>query len=168
MSFDVFDVSASGMQAQRIKLDTISSNIANMNTTRNPDGTPGVYVKKDVTFQAIYTDKMNGASSPSEGGFSTSFNPQDNSVVLRGGVNFDQNNGVSQGVAVASIQDSKDPFRMVYDPSHPDANADGYVKMPNINVVEEMVNMVSASKAYEANAAAAEAVKTMLSAASRI
>lgn len=168
MSFDVFDVSASGMQAQRIKLDTISSNIANMNTTRNPDGTPGVYVKKEVSFQAVYLDKMNGMTPPSPtGDFSTSFSPQSNSVTLRGGVNFDQNK-VSQGVEVAAIQDSKEPFRMVYDPSHPDADSNGYVKMPNINVVEEMVNMVSASKAYEANAAAAEAVKTMISAASRI
>lgn len=169
MSFDVFDVSASGMQAQRIKLDTISSNIANMNTTRNPDGTPGVYVKKEVSFQSVYSSKMNGISEPSSsGGFSTSFSPQDNAVVLRGGVNLDQNNGISQGVEVAAIQDSKDPFRMVYDPSHPDADSNGYVKMPNINVVEEMVNMVSASKAYEANAAAAEAAKSMISAASRI
>lgn len=168
MSFDVFDISASGMTAQRVKLDTISSNIANMNTTRNPDGTPGVYAKKEVSFQAIYLDKV-GGSSPAfpSGEHNAVFSSKENSVVLRGGVMFDKNQ-VSQGVEVAAIQDSKEPFRTVYDPSHPDADSNGYVKMPNVNVVEEMVNMVGASKAYEANAAAVETSKSMISAAMRI
>ncbi len=167
MSFDVFDVSASGMQAQRIKMDTISSNIANINTTRNPDGTPGVYAKKEVTFQAIYTNKLQQSPSFPSGQHQARFSPQENSMVLRGGVNFDEKN-LSQGVEVASIEDSKDPFKLVYDPTHPDADADGYVKLPNVNIVEEMVNMVSASKAYEANATAAETAKTMISAAMKI
>ncbi len=167
MSFDVFDVTASGMQAQRIKLDTISSNIANINTTRNPDGTPGVYAKKEVTFRAIYMDKLGQAPAFPNGSHQAMFSPGENSMVLRGGVNFDEKN-LSQGVEVAAIEQSKDPYRQVYDPSHPDANADGYVTLPNVNIVEEMVNMVSASKAYEANAAAAETAKTMISAAMRI
>ncbi len=167
MSFDVFDVSASGMQAQRIKLDAISSNIANINTTRNPDGTPGVYAKKEVSFRAIYMDKMGQAPAFPNGSHEAYFNSSDNAVSLRGGVSFDEKN-LSQGVEVAAIEDSKDPHRVVYDPSHPDANADGYVTLPNVNIVEEMVNMVSASKAYEANAAAAETAKTMISAAMKI
>ena len=167
MSFDVFDVTASGMQAQRIKLDTISSNIANINTTRNPDGTPGVYAKKEVSFKAIYMDKLGQSPSFPSGSHEAMFSPSENSMVLRGGVNFDEKN-LSQGVEVASIEQSKDPYRVVYDPSHPDANADGYVTLPNVNIVEEMVNMVSASKAYEANAAAAETAKSMISAAMKI
>ena len=69
---------------------------------------------------------------------------------------------------VAEITDSKEPFKVIYDPSHPDADVDGYVTLPNVNVVEEMVGMISASRAYEANAAAAETTKSMLSAALRI
>lgn len=167
MSFDVFDVSASGMQAQRIKLDTVSSNIANINTTRKSDGTPGVYAKKDVTFRAIYMDRLGSAPSFPNGSHQAVFDSSNNSMMLRGGVTLDEKN-LSQGVQVASIQDSKQPFKMVYDPTHPDANADGYVKLPNVNIVEEMVNMVSASKAYEANATAAETTKSMISAAMKI
>lgn len=168
MSFDVFDVSASGMQAQRIKLDTISSNIANINTTRNADGTPGVYAKKEVSFKAIYMDKL-GSNAPSfpNGSHQVAFSPSENTMALRGGVFFDEQK-VAQGVEVASIEKSKDPYKVIYDPTHPDANADGYVTLPNVNIVEEMVNMVSASKAYEANAVAAETSKTMISAAMKI
>ncbi len=167
MSFDIFDVTASGMQAQRIKLDTISSNIANINTTKNADGTPGVYAKKEVTFRAIYMDKLGQSPSFPNGSHEAMFSPSENSMVLRGGVNFDEKN-LSQGVEVASIEQSKDPYKVVYDPSHPDSNADGYVTLPNVNIVEEMVNMVSASKAYEANATAAETAKTMINSAMRI
>lgn len=167
MSFDVFDVSASGMQAQRIQLDAISSNIANINTTRNPDGTPGVYAKKEVSFKSIYLNKLGDSPSFPSGSHEAVFSPSDNSMTLRGGITLDDKN-LSQGVAVESIQNSKDPYKVVYDPTHPDANSDGYVTLPNINIVDEMVNMVSASKAYEANAAAAETTKTMISAAMKI
>lgn len=167
MSFDVFDVSASGMQAQRIQMDAISSNIANINTTRNPDGTPGVYAKKEVSFKSIYLNKLGDSPSFPNGSHEAAFNPSDNSMTLRGGITLDDKN-LSQGVAVESIQNSKDPYKVVYDPTHPDANSDGYVTLPNVNIVEEMVNMVSASKAYEANAVAAETTKTMISAAMKI
>lgn len=167
MSFDVFDISASGMQAQRVQMDTISSNIANINTTRNADGTPGVYAKKEVSFKSIYLDKLGDSPAFPNGSHQAVFNPNDNSMALRGGVTFDEKN-ISQGVEVASIEKSKEPYKLVYDPTHPDANSEGYVTMPNVNIVEEMVNMVSASKAYEANAVAAETSKTMISAAMRI
>ncbi len=75
---------------------------------------------------------------------------------------------MSSGVAVAGIEDAKDAVKVIYDPSHPDADADGYVKLPNINLVEEMVGMVTASKAYEANSIAAENAKSMINAALRI
>jgi flagellar basal body rod protein FlgC len=102
MSFDVFDISASGMQAQKIKLDTISSNMANINTTRNPDGTPGVYAKKEVSFKAVYLDKVGAPSFPN-GSHDVKFSPSENTMVLRGGVMFDENQ-LSQGVQVDSIQ----------------------------------------------------------------
>lgn len=167
MSFDVFDVSASGMQAQRVQMDTISSNIANINTTRNPDGTPGVYAKKEVSFKAIYLDKLGDSPSFPNGSHQVKFSPGENTMALRGGVTFDDKN-LSQGVEVDTIENSKNPYKVVYDPTHPDANSDGYVTLPNVNIVEEMVNMVSASKAYEANAVAAETTKTMISAAMKI
>lgn len=168
MSFNVFDVSSSGMYAQRLKMDTISSNVANVNTTRNPDGSPGVYVKKDVTFKAIYNDKLSStAPAFPNGQHEARFSQNSGQMYLSGGVSFDEKN-LAQGVAVAEIADSKEPFKTVYDPSHPDADVDGYVTLPNVNIVEEMVGMISASRAYEANAAAAETTKSMLNAALKI
>lgn len=168
MSFDVFDISASGMYAQRLKMDTISSNLANINTTRNPDGTPGVYVKKDISFKAVYKDKLNShAPSFPDGNIQPVYSSNRNEVFLKGGISFDEK-ALSNGVEVAEISDSKNPYKTVYDPSHPDADEEGYVKLPNINAVEEMVGMISASKAYEANSVIAETNKTMIQAALKI
>ena len=168
MSFDAFDVAASGMYAQRMKMDAISSNIANINTTRLPDGTVSPYIKKDVVFKAIYDAKLSqGASNFSNNSTNASFNPNTGTMTINSGVSL--NNGqMSSGVVVDGIVDGQNPIKTVYDPSHPDADADGYVKLPNINVVEEMVGMVSASRAYEANSVAAENVKTMISNAMKI
>lgn len=162
MSFDMFDVSASGMHAQRIKMDTVSSNIANANTTRNANGEKEVYKKKEVAFQAVYKGKLGEHTFP-HGSVQPVMDIQDGPY-LRGGVST-SNEGLSQGVEVARIQESKTPYRKVYDPTHPDADAEGFLTLPNINVVEEMVNMVNASKAYEANAAIANTAKTMIQAA---
>lgn len=168
MSFDVFDIAASGMQAQRIKMDSISSNIANVNTTRKPDGTVGAYIKKDVSFRAIYDEKMSqGASNFSSNATAAQFDPTTGTMRIRSGVSLNYGQ-TSSGVEVAELTDSKDATKLVYDPSHPDANADGFVEVPNINVVEEMVGMVTASRAYEANSIAAENVKGMIQAALKI
>jgi len=168
MSFDVFDVAASGMQAQRTKMDAISSNVANINTTRRPDGTVGAYVKKDVSFKAIYDDKLSqGASNFSSNSTAAKFDPATGALRINAGISLNQGR-MSNGVEIAGITDSKDAVRMVYDPSHPDVNADGYVQMPNINIVEEMVGMVTASKAYEANSVAANNAKAMINAALKI
>lgn len=167
MSFNVFDVSSSGMYAQRLKMDTISSNVANINTTRKPDGSPGVYVKKEVTFKAIYDDKLSNSPAFPNGKHEVMYSQNRGQMVLNGGISFDEKN-LAQGVGVAEITESKEPFKVVYDPSHPDADVDGYVTLPNVNVVEEMVGMISASRAYEANAAAAQTTKSMLSAALKI
>lgn len=166
MSFDTFDVAASGMSAQRMKLDTIASNISNINTTRNPDGSPGVYAKKQVTFKAIYLDKLNEPPFPS-GNYDPAYSPNSNTMSLKGGVFFDEKH-LAQGVGVSAIEESSDPYKIQYDPSHPDANSEGYVVLPNVNIVEEMVNMVGASRAYEANATVAETTKSMISTASQI
>ncbi len=168
MSFDVFDVAASGMHAQRIKMDAISSNVANINTTRKPDGTVGPYIKKEVSFKAIYDEKLSqGASNFSNNSTSAEFNPATGTMKINSGISLNQG-GMSNGVEVAEINDAQNAVRSVYDPSHPDADADGFVQMPNINIVEEMVGMVTASKAYEANAVAAENAKKMMEAAMKI
>ena len=168
MSFDVFDVAASGMQAQRIKMDAISSNIANINTTRKPDGTLGPYIKKDISFKAIYDAKMSqGASNFSSNSTAAQFDENTGAMKFNAGVSMNQGK-MSSGVAVAGITDAPNAVKTIYDPSHPDADADGFVKLPNINLVEEMVGMVTASKAYEANSIAAENAKNMISTAMRI
>ena len=168
MSFDVFDIAASGMHAQRVKMDAIASNVANINTTRRPDGTVGPYIKKDVSFKAIYDEKLSqGASNFSSNSTAAQFDPATGALRIKAGITLNDGQ-MSKGVEIAGITDSKDAIRTVYDPSHPDANADGFVQMPNVNIVEEMVGMVTASKAYEANSIAAENVKNMISAAMKI
>lgn len=168
MSFDVFDVAATGMRAQRVKMDAISSNVANINTTRNPDGTVGPYIKKDVNFKAIYDSKLSqGASNFSSNATSAQFDPATGNMRISSGLSLNQGQ-MSNGVEIAGITDAKDPIKTIYDPSHPDADVNGYVKMPNINIVEEMVGMVTASKAYEANSIAAQNAKTMMEAAMKI
>ena len=125
-----FDVSASGIFAQRTRMDTIANNIANAETTRTPQGGP--YRRQVVNFQAVYEQAVNG-------------------------------NTTLSGVKAGEVQEDPSDFKMVYDPGHPDADANGYVKMPNVNMVEEMVDMVSATRAYEANITAMNATKSMIS-----
>lgn len=164
MSFDIFDIAGSGMHAQRVMMDTISSNIANANTTRNAKGEREVYAKKEVTFKAVYKDSLRPATPKG------SIEPQMDLIegpYLRGRVTF-QEDGLAQGVMVDKIQEAQEPYKIVYDPTHPDADEKGYVKMPNVNVVEEMVNMVNASKAYEANITVAQTTKTMIQSALQI
>lgn len=119
--FRSFDISASALTAERLRLSVIATNIANAETTRTPQGGP--YRRKEVVFV------------PRENG----------------------------GVEVAAIQeDTTTPPRMVYDPGHPDANGEGFVAYPNVSVVNEMVDLLAATRAYEANVAALNATKSML------
>ena len=162
MSLNTFDIAASGMLAQRVKMDTVASNIANVNTTRNPDGSKGVYVKKPVNFRAMYEDELSrGARNFAANSTDARFNPLNGNFQINTGIALNQGL-VSNGVRVESIQATDHPTKLIYDPSHPDADAEGYVELPNINVVEEMVDMVSASKAYEANSVVAENIKSMI------
>jgi flagellar basal-body rod protein FlgC len=133
--FTSMDVSSSGMAAERTRMNLISSNIANANSTRTQEGGP--YRRKDPVFSAV----------PATGGFK--------SVMDRDGAA-----GVKK-VEVAQIREDQSPPRMQYDPTHPDADGQGYVALPNVNVIEEMVDMISATRAYEANVTAAQAAKSM-------
>ena len=168
MSFNMFDIAGSGMTAQRVKMDTIASNIANVHTTRRPDGSKGVYVKKDVSFRTIYEDNINrGFSNFSSNSPDAQFDPKTGNMLINANVAL--NNGmVTGGVQVEQIYERADGVKTVYDPSHPDADEEGYVDLPNVNVVEEMVDMIAASRAYEANATVAENVKTMMQSAMNI
>ena len=128
-------VSSSGMAAQRMRMNTISSNIANINTTRTPEGGP--YRRKDVVMEALPDAKTFGE-------------------MLTSPPNKDINRVQVTDVTV----DRKAPL-MKYEPDHVDANADGYVAYPNINLMEEMANMIQATRAYEANVSAMNSTKDM-------
>ena len=132
--FSALQVSASGMSAQRTRAETAVENMANSETTRTPEGGP--YRRKDVVFT---TDLQ---SSP----FSSVFQ-----------------NELAEGVRVADVAQDDQPPDMRYLPGHPDANADGYVAFPRMNPTEEMVNLMSASRSYQANVAAISSVKDMIS-----
>jgi flagellar basal-body rod protein FlgC len=135
--FSSINTGASGLTAQRFRMDIISKNIANANTTRTANGMP--YRRQSVVFKEV-----NGPSF---------------SDVLSGKSKSSSNNGVEIS---AVKEDMTNPFKEVYDPGHPDANEKGYVLMPNVNVVTEMVNMISATRSYEANVTMINASKAML------
>lgn len=140
--FDALDVSASGLTAQRYRMDIISENVANANTTRTENGTP--YRRKVVTFEAKGPD---GQSFSSVLGKS--------SATLAG--------AIGDGVRITSIRgDYSSDFKKVYDPSHPDADENGYVFYPNVDTITEMTNLIDASRAYEANATVIDGTKSML------
>ncbi len=135
--FSSFAVSASGMAAQRIRINTIASNLANVNTTRGAGGQP--YRRRDVVFSAdpVFSN-LSGSGISGTG-------PGDGVIPVK---------------VIGIIEDSR-PFKRVYEPGHPDADSDGYLLLPNVNPLEEMVNMMSAMRAYEANVAALKSEKEM-------
>lgn len=132
--FGAIDAAASGLTAERLRLDVLSNNIANANTTRTAEGGP--YRRQLVVFEP--RSKTNTFSQM----LAREMDP-------------------GQGVRVVGITKDESPLRMVYDPSHPDANQEGYVAMPNINIVSEMVDMITATRAYEANVTAVNSAKSM-------
>ncbi|MDQ1146283.1 flagellar basal-body rod protein FlgC [Bacillus sp. SORGH_AS 510] len=129
--FDSLNISASALTAQRLRMDVVSSNIANAETTR------GTYVNGKWE---PYRRKM------------VSMEPREKSFnqILQGAMEK-QSQSQLQGVRVTGIVEDKTPFKTVYDPANPDANPDGYVMMPNVDLSKEMVDMLAASRAYEAN-----------------
>lgn len=133
--FSTFNIAASGLTAQRLRLDVISNNLANIETTRTESGGP--YRRQLVIF---------GTREE------TDFDYYMNRAV---------NNRPGNGVRVLRIEEDPSPPRRAYQPGHPDADDEGYVLYPNVNVVTEMVDMISASRSYEANAAVFNAAKSM-------
>lgn len=131
-----FRIGSSGMAAQRARMNTISSNIAHINTTQTPEGGP--YRRKDVVFEAVQDGKTFGDMV---------------------GVN-DPKKDFNQVQVSDVVYDKKGPL-MKYEPGHPDANPDGYVAYPNINLMEEMTNMIQANRSYEANVQAIQTTKDM-------
>lgn len=127
--FDTFRISASGLTAEKLRMDLISNNLANVNTTQTEEGGP--YRRQMAIFQAMEDSKAGNQ-------------------LARG-----------KGVKVVGIHHDPTPPRLVYDPQHPDANPDGYVELPNVQPVKEMVDLISASRAYEANITAINAAKSM-------
>jgi flagellar basal-body rod protein FlgC len=134
---DALHASASGLSAQRVRMKLIASNLANMHTTRTPEGGP--YQRREPIF---------AAESPDNATFHDMLKTQ-------------QEGGVVEVRTVDIIKDGRDPIRK-YEPDHPDADEKGFIALPNISVTEEMVNLVSASRSYEANVAAVKATKNMV------
>lgn len=129
--FTAFNISASALTAQRTRMNVVSSNIANINSTETPEGGP--YRRKDVVFSAV----------PAQSAFQQ---------VLKDKLNE---------VDVTEVIDDSRPLKTVYDPYHPNADQNGYVYYPNVNMIEEMVNMMSATRSYEANINVIKATKSM-------
>jgi flagellar basal-body rod protein FlgC len=139
--FTSINIAASGLTAERLRSDVIADNIANASTTRTPEGGP--FKRSRVVLRPINSQTY----------FRLPFQPE----------SFD--NGAGKGVRVASIEKDDSPSRLVYDPTHPDAIKSGpkagYVEMPNVNIVTEMVDLIAASRAYEANSTMANGSKAM-------
>jgi flagellar basal-body rod protein FlgC len=131
--FSSMDISASALSAERTRMNLISSNLANANSTRTAEGGP--YRRKDAVFSA----------TPAPGSFGAALGRATD----------------ARRVEVSQISEDQNPPRLQYEPGHPDANAEGYVAYPNVNVVEEMADMISASRSYEANVTAVQAAKSM-------
>jgi flagellar basal-body rod protein FlgC len=132
--FDAMDVSATGLSAQRTRLNLATSNLANAETTRGPDGKP--YKRMDPVFEPIALgDDEGGPTSGADVG--------------------------SVGVAVSAIEVDDSPGQRSFMPGHPDADADGFVTLPNVDPIHEVVNLLGAQRGYEANATAFEGARTM-------
>ena len=140
--FDSFNIASTGLTAQRLRMDVISDNIANATTTRTTEN-DGPYARKRAIFAPV------------------NIRPSYKSPLVPEGIDH----GIGKGVRIVKIEKDKAPFRLVYDPSHPDAiqigPEKGYVRMPNVNVVTEMTDLISASRSYEANVMIVNNAKSM-------
>ena len=140
--FTSMEVSASGLAAERTRMNMASSNLANAHTTRGADGGP--YARKTVSLESV--DVMRGPALSFDNVFE----------------------GTAKGVRVAGIEEDQNTPRLEYDPGHPDADINGYVAYPNVNPVEEMVDMITASRAYEAGITALDTAVSMAERATEI
>lgn len=153
--FKVFDVAGSGMVAQSQRLNVVTSNLANAESVGGPDGK--AYKARQVVFQM--TDVA--PSRPGQGPLPPTAPLSPGSVAAAGGVAI-ASLGDSTGVRVAAVIEDPSPGRRILDPKNPAADENGYVTLPNVNVVEEMVNMISASRSYQTNVEVMNTAKTML------
>ncbi len=142
--FRSLNISSSALTAERLRMDIISNNIANVNTTKTADG-GGPYRRQMPVFQAIFEREADAMAKAKKG---------------------EQFNGL--GVRVTEIAEDKAPFMRVYDPSHPHADKEGYINMPNVNIVKEMVDLITASRAYEANVTSLSTAKQIFNSALQI
>ncbi|RAZ55219.1 flagellar basal body rod protein FlgC [Campylobacter hyointestinalis] len=148
-----FDISGYGLSAQRFRMNVISSNIANANTTRTAEGGP--YRRREVIFKAIDFDKQLNSTINSKNDFLKNENPLDDPDVP------DFPKPALMSVIVDKVvRDDKD-FKLKFDPNHPDADAKGYIMLPNINPVIEMADLIEATRAYQANVSAFQSAKTI-------
>ncbi len=137
--FQSMQISASALAVQRLRMNLIASNLANINTTKTPQGGP--YRRKDVSIRPVGVEEMGGNPGSSFG------SELDRHI---------------KGVEVNRVTEDQSPPRLVYKPSHPDANEKGYVAMPNINMITEMVSMMNAQRSYEASITAVNATRAMI------
>ena len=143
-TMSTFNVSASGMTAQRTRMDIIAQNIANVNTTITDDGTP--YRRRTVVFAERTNDNVNFENAL---------------IAQRTGIK--KKNDIGLGVKITSVvEDHVTAMKKVYDPAHPNADEDGYVTYPNVDTVTEMTNLIDANRSYEANVTAFNATKNMI------
>lgn len=146
--YSALETAASGLTAERLRMDVISNNIANANTTRTAEGGPYrrqmVIMEGRPSFAAMLTEAQGQAGSS------------------------DIRETIGRGVRITQVVNDMRPFKIKYDPTHPDADDNGYVQLPNVDTVTEMVDLISASRAYEANVTALNAFKSMVSSALQI
>jgi flagellar basal-body rod protein FlgC len=165
--FDAIRVSATGLRGQRVKMDVVARNLANAETTRTDDGTP--YRRQRAVFEEVLERRLQRpdlryADAPAGDGPRLSLTHRGHMAGLRG---LEERTLAGVRTEVGVAPDASD-FRVVYDPGHPDADAEGYVLLPNVNVITEMTDMITASRAYEANVSAVQSAKEMFNDALKI
>lgn len=148
-----FDISSYGLSAQRFRMDLISSNIANANTTRTSEGGP--YQRRDVVFKAIDFSKTLNEKIAENNNMLEYENPLDDSFLQENA------NPAIMSVIVDKVVRDESEFTYKFEPSHPDANEEGYVAYPNVNPVIEMANLIEATRAYQANVSAFQSAKAI-------
>jgi len=147
------DISAAGLRAQRVRMNTIAQNVANINTTRTDEGGP---YRRQLTILSTKNEYGAFRDYLQDAKLELTTTKKCHLEPVKG----ENGEMMMQGVE-AAIELDNSPPKMIFDPTHPDADESGYVALPNINIVEEMVNMISASRSYEANVTAIQSVKTM-------
>lgn len=165
--FEAIDIAGSGLSAERVRMDVTSENLANAQTTKTANGGP--YQRQEVELQQIgssdFGSALAGAMEPGaeEGSEAAAGDAAGDAASLEGGLMpaSSGEGGPTGGVEVAGIVNDKTPDHLVYNPSSPEANAQGYVKMPNVDTVTEMTDLISESRAYQADVTAMQTSKSM-------